>query len=268
MRVNSQGSNYVAETGGYWTVNGGPRLGENQSGNLTVRLEDGENRIRYYNNDPYGIGYQDWYITPPMPDINPTTTISYDIQSLDLIPGSSPGDNIKVHAKETDTAPLTFEFATDSGFPAIYDLTIWGQRNGLYNNTVGGCVTSGITASCTVRLKGNTGDLSGLYKATLNAYRIDSRGNKIIIAGEWESINDMLFSMRRNQRPVVQILDTTRERVARNGVISLSGTASDPDYGSSIISTEWLINGSVVATGTSAEVPVDSGEELGSLSGD
>ena len=31
MRVNSQGSNYVAETGGYWTVNGGPRLGENQS---------------------------------------------------------------------------------------------------------------------------------------------------------------------------------------------------------------------------------------------
>ena len=209
MRVNSQGSNYVAETGGYWTVNGGPRLGENQSGNLTVRLEDGENRIRYYNNDRYGVGYQDWYITPPMPDINPTTTVSYDIQSLDLIPGSSPGDNIKVHAKETDTAPLTFEFATDSGVPAIYDLTIWGQRNGLYNNTVGGCVTSGITASCTVRLKGNTGDLSGLYKATLNAYRIDSRGNKIIIAGEWESINDMLFSMRRNQRPVVQILDTT-----------------------------------------------------------
>ena len=106
--------------------------------------------------------------------------------------------------------------------------------------------------------------MSGLYKATLNAYRIDSRGNKIIIAGEWESINDMLFSMRRNQRPVVQILDTTRERVARNGVISLSGTASDPDYGSSIISTEWLINGSVdyIATGTSAEVPVDSGENL------
>ena len=256
MRVNSQGSNYVAETGGYWTVNGGPRLGENQNGNLTVRLEDGENRIRYYNNDRYGIGYQDWYITPPMPDINPTTTISYDIQSV--IPGSFPGGKVKVHAYETDTAPLTFEFATDSGFPAIYDLTILGPAPN-YPRTVGGCVTSGITASCTVRLKSNTGD-GGLYKATLNAYRIDSRGNKIIVAGEWVSIYDMHFGWERNERPVVQILDTTRERVARNGVISLSGTASDPDYGSSIISTEWLINGSVVATGTSAEVPIDSGK--------
>ena len=256
VMVNSQGSNYVAETGGYWTVNGGPRLGENQSGNLTVRLEDGENRIRYYNNDFYGLGYQDWYITPPMPDINPTTTISYDIQSV--IPGSFPGGKVKVHAKETDTAPLTFEFATDSGFPAIYDLTILGPAPN-YPRTVGGCVTSGITASCTVRLKSNTGN-GGLYKATLNAYRIDSRGNKIIVAGEWVSIYDMHFGWERNERPVVQILDTTRERVARNGVISLSGTASDPDYGSSIISTGWLINGSVVATGTSAEVPVDSGE--------
>ena len=133
MRVNSQGSNYVAETGGYWTVNGGPRLGENQSGNLTVRLEDGENRIRYYNNDPYGVGYQDWYITPPMPDINPTTTISYDIQSV--IPGSFPGGKVKVHAYETDTAPLTFEFATDSGFPAIYDLTILGPEKWLVHRT-------------------------------------------------------------------------------------------------------------------------------------
>ena len=98
MMVNSQGSNYVAETGGYWTVNGGPRLGENQSGNLTVRLEDGENRIRYYNNDRYGVGYQDWYITPPMPDINPsTTTISAMTFKACEFRGPSLGGKVKVH---------------------------------------------------------------------------------------------------------------------------------------------------------------------------
>ena len=53
------------ETGDYWTVNGGPRLGVNQTGNLTIRLDDGENTIRYYTNVP-GIGYQTWYVVPPM----------------------------------------------------------------------------------------------------------------------------------------------------------------------------------------------------------
>ena len=118
------------ETGDYWTVNGGPRLGVNQTGNLTIRLDDGENTIRYYTNVP-GIGYQTWYVVPPMAKVEASITASYGGVSHPL--GSS-DVTLRPHNKGTGQAELTFTISTDSGINAIHNLAIYNQ-----SGKVGGC---------------------------------------------------------------------------------------------------------------------------------
>ena len=141
------------ETGDYWTVNGGPRLGVNQTGNLTIRLDDGENTIRYYTNVP-GIGYQIWYVVPPMAKVEASITASYGGVSYPL--GSS-DVTLRPHNKGTGQAELTFTISTDSGINAIHNLAIYNQSW----QGVGGCQTSGIKSTCNVSLR----DFNGLYTA-------------------------------------------------------------------------------------------------------
>ena len=124
-RLNTKGTWEVSETGGYWTINGGPRLGDVESGNLTLRLSDGENTIRYYTNDSAGIGYQVWYVIPPMPDIDATVALSHSVQShiLDPFPGTTTA-SLKPHNKGTDQADFTFKISTDSGINSIHKLAV------------------------------------------------------------------------------------------------------------------------------------------------
>jgi len=249
-RLNNQGTWEVSEAGGYWTINGGPRLGDVESGNLTLRLSDGENTIRYYTNDSAGIGYQVWYVVPPMPDIDATVVLSHSVQShtLDPFPGTTTA-SLKPHNKGTNQADFTFKISTDSGINAIHKLTV---QNGS-GHSVGGCLTSGTTATCNISLKSGW---NNPYSASVSSWRMDSRGNQL--DATFESKSNMSFVLSWNQPPEVEIAGGNQNIVARDGVVSLSATASDPD--GAITSTEWLVGGSVVATGTSAEIPVTSGE--------
>lgn len=248
-RLNTKGTWEVSETGGYWTINGGPRLGDVESGNLTLRLSDGENTIRYYTNDSAGIGYQVWYVIPPMPDIDATVALSHSVQShiLDPFPGTTTA-SLKPHNKGTDQADFTFKISTDSGINSIHKLAV---QNGS-GHSVGGCLTSGTTANCNISLKSGW---NNPYTANVSSWRMDSRGNQL--DATFESKSNMSFVLSWNQPPEVEIAGGSQNILARAGVVSLSATASDPD--GSITSTEWLVGGSVVATGTSAEIAVTSG---------
>lgn len=244
------------ETGDYWTVNGGPRLGVNQTGNLTIRLDDGENTIRYYTNVP-GIGYQTWYVVPPMAKVEASITASYGGVSYPL--GSS-DVTLRPHNKGTGQAELTFTISTDSGINAIYNLAIYNQSW----QGVGGCQTSGITSTCNVSLR----DFNGLYTARVTSWRMDPYGNKLDATQETSS--DKNFYVRWNDPPKVEITGGSRDIVVRDGVVSLSATASDTD--GTITSTEWLVGGSlvggslvggsVVATGNSADIAVVHGQNI------
>ena len=234
------------ETGDYWTVNGGPRLGVNQSGNLTIRLDDGENTIRYYTSVP-GIGYQTWYVVPPMAKVEASITASYGSVSYPL---SSSDVTLRPHNKGTGQAELTFTISTGSGVNAIHNLAIYNQSW----QGAGGCLTSGITATCNVSLR----DFNGLYTARVTSWRMDSYGNKL--DATQETTSDINFYVRWNDPPKVGITGGSRDIVARDGVVSLSATASDSD--GTITSTEWLVGGSIVATGNSADIAVVHGQNV------
>lgn len=248
-RLNNQDAWEVSETGGYWTINGGSRLGDVESGNLTLRLSDGENTIRYYTNDSGGIGYQIWYVVPPMLDIDATVELSHSVQShtLDPFPGTTTA-SLKPHNMGTDQADFIFKISTDSGINAIHKLAVQNGKG----HSVGGCLLSGTTATCNISLKSGW---NNPYTASLSSWRMDSRGNQL--DATFETKSNMSFILSWNLPPEVEIAGGSQNIVARDGKVSMSASASDPD--GTVTSTEWLVGSSVVATGTSAEIPVTSG---------